>query len=501
VDDYRLIAEIGAGGMAEVYLAVREGPGGFAKLTCLKVLRSEYACDPEMLAMFMAEARLAARINHPHVVQTFEVGESDGFHFIAMEYLEGQPYARLRPPTRMDAFPLDLRVKIIAEALEGLHAAHEMRGLDGVPLELVHRDMSPNNIFVTYDGVVKILDFGIAKAGAASQVTRSGVLRGTVGYMAPEQARGEALDRRADLYAVGVILWETLVGRRVWQGMNDIAIFNKLLHEKIPAPRSESPDVPEELDRICRRLLAPRDERYATALELQADLEKYLDSVGAKITERDIGKAVAETFTNVRESTRAIIEEQLNAPPASSTLATTSMPSLPVPSAGTIGPLSKGRDSIRTLTAEVRPHGGSASPRRSFFTTWRFPIAAAVLAGAATFGVSSLRRHAVDERHDAPAASAPIAAPIVAPPEPTASAAPASASPAPSAPSASVASIASQAAAVHGPLDPSRTRARALASGATTAEPPPPPPPTPSTTAPTDTESKKRRLDTVNPFK
>ncbi|HEY2515665.1 MAG TPA: serine/threonine-protein kinase, partial [Polyangiaceae bacterium] len=295
VDQYHLIAQIGAGGMAEVYVATREGRGGFRKLTCLKILRGELATEPDMVAMFMAEARIAARIEHPHVVQTFEVGESaDGEHFIAMEYLEGQAYSRIRPPgTTRQAFPVALHLKVIAEALGGLHYAHEMRDFQGTPLNLVHRDMSPNNVMVTYDGVVKVLDFGIAKAAGAS-ATRTGILKGTVGYMAPEQARGEELDRRTDLYAVGVMLWEALAGQRVWQGQNEVTILTKLLNEPIASPRTVDPSVPEELERICMKALArEREARYATAAELQADLERYLETSGARVTAREIGKAVS----------------------------------------------------------------------------------------------------------------------------------------------------------------------------------------------------------------
>jgi serine/threonine-protein kinase len=388
---------------------------------------------------------------------------------------------------------------MIADALEGLHCAHEMHGLDGKPLELVHRDMSPNNIFVTYDGVVKILDFGIAK-GASSQATRSGILRGTVGYMAPEQARGEPLDRRTDLYAVGVILWETIVGRRVWEGLNDVAIINRLVQGSVPTPRSVNPHVPEELDRICRCALAPHDERYATARELQADLERYLASIGASFTPRDMGSAVAETFAKVRASTRAIIEEQLSHPSPPSAR---SVPALPVPS----GPIlletpSRGHESVRTLTADVLHH---APPSRSFFATWRFAVVA-IACIAAAMGLSSLRRRATNAADGparvqsasvaaAPASSvvpAPSLDPSVAGPAPSVAASASSASVAASTPTASTSLV------PRAPVDRVRPAPSTPAVSATIAEPAPTPPRTPP--APSAQDTKKRRLDTQDPF-
>ena len=198
VGKYRFLVELGSGGMGDVFLAVAQGPKGFNKLQVIKRLRPELAQDPEFLAMFLNEARIAARLNHPNVVQTNEVSEHEDEYFIAMEYLEGRSlYAILKraissspknaPPQRM---PLAFHLHTLAEACEGLHYAHELRDFDGTPLELVHRDCSPQNIFVTYDGEAKVLDFGIAKAADSATYTRTGVLKGKVPYMAPEQLDG-----------------------------------------------------------------------------------------------------------------------------------------------------------------------------------------------------------------------------------------------------------------------------------------------------------------------
>jgi serine/threonine-protein kinase len=213
---FRVIAELGEGGMARVHLALARGPSGVNKLVVLKTLRSHLANDPACLEMFIHEGRLAARLNHPNVVQTYEVNEDGGRQVMVMEYLEGQPlshvYARGRKSGQL---PLEMYVRVLCDALAGLHYAHELADFDGKPLNLVHRDVSPQNIFVTFDGQVKILDFGIAKAAVnAPNQTETGVLKGKVRYMAPEQIAGEALDRRADIFAVGAILWEVLADEK-----------------------------------------------------------------------------------------------------------------------------------------------------------------------------------------------------------------------------------------------------------------------------------------------
>ena len=185
---YRWVADLGSGGMGDVFLAVAQGPSGFSKLQVIKRLRPELAQDPEFLEMFLNEARIAARLNHPNIVQTNEVGEQDGEHFLAMEYLEGQSLylitrkalnaATGRADGRPQRMPLSFHVHVLAEACAGLHHAHDLVDFDGTPLDLVHRDCSPQNVFVTYEGEVKVLDFGIAKAADSSTVTRTGVLKG-----------------------------------------------------------------------------------------------------------------------------------------------------------------------------------------------------------------------------------------------------------------------------------------------------------------------------------
>lgn len=314
---YRLIAELGRGGMAEVFLALAAGPGGFNKLVVLKRIRPHLAEDPDFLRMFLDEARLAARLNHPNIVQTNEIGNEADQYFMAMEYLEGQPLNRVRNRLKRqpDAFPLSMHLRTICDVLSGLHYAHELTDYDGTPLGVVHRDSSPHNTFITYTGQVKLMDFGIAKAMNSSAETRAGMLKGKVPYMAPEQARGERVDRRADLFSVGVMIWEALAGRRLWQDRPDVAVLKWLVDEvpsALPSPREFNPHVPAILDAICMRAVSPTPAlRQATALELRHELEHALASLPEQHRVRDAGPMVAQFFAEERSRIRRLVEQQV----------------------------------------------------------------------------------------------------------------------------------------------------------------------------------------------
>jgi tRNA A-37 threonylcarbamoyl transferase component Bud32 len=311
---FRRIAEIGRGGMAEVHLAHAQGPNGFHKLVVLKLVREHLAEDPDARAMLMDEARLAGRLNHPNVVQTLEVTEVEGSPVIVMEYLEGQSFSALLRRSRARGTPLALAssLQIICEALQGLHYAHQLKNFDGTPLRLVHRDVSPHNIFVTYEGRIKVLDFGIAKAAITQSETRAGVLKGKVAYMAPEQALGKPVDHRADLYAMGSVLWQVATGRSLWKDLPEGQALCHVVQGQVPAPSSVSPDVDPRLEAICMRALAtdPED-RYPDALSLANELEALLDSMGGRPSTRTLGAQVAEMFEDVREETQKVIEAQL----------------------------------------------------------------------------------------------------------------------------------------------------------------------------------------------
>src|SRR5262245_60556486 len=229
VGRYRVLSELGRGGMSNVYLAVARGPSGVNKLVVLKALLPDLATEPYALTMFLDEARLAAQLNHPNVVQTYEVGTEGDRHVMVMEYLEGQPLsAVMKYAERSGApLPMKLHLRIIVNALEGLHYAHELRAYDGAALELVHRDVSPQNVFVTYDGQVKVLDFGIAKAASSSTHTATGIVKGKISYMAPEQMIADNVDRRADIYSIGCMLWAAATGKKLWKDNPDLQIMRR----------------------------------------------------------------------------------------------------------------------------------------------------------------------------------------------------------------------------------------------------------------------------------
>jgi eukaryotic-like serine/threonine-protein kinase len=312
---YRLMAELGRGGMAEVFLAVSASSTmDFVKLVVVKKPRAHLADDQEFITMLVDEARIAARLNHPNLVQTLEVGEANGEYFLTMEYLDGQPLHRILNRAR-EKMPLAMQLGIMQDVLAGLQYAHELKDFDGTPLRIVHRDVTPHNVFVTYDGQVKVVDFGIAKAVGRASETRHGIVKGKRAYMAPEQACGRELDRRVDIFAVGVLLFEAITRQRLWAGVPDVEIVTRLVGNKIPSsPKAIDPTVHDDLDRICRRALAflPSD-RYDTAAAFARDLEAYMAAHMPRPSSRELGEYVAELFADKRRETTAVIEQQLAA--------------------------------------------------------------------------------------------------------------------------------------------------------------------------------------------
>ena len=322
IGKYQLFASLGRGGMADVYLAIARGPMGFNKLTVIKRLRSEVAADPSFAHMLLDEARLAARLSHANVVHTYEVGETNNGYFIAMEYLEGQPLVRIARVARtkgQEKLEAPLCARIIADALGGLQYAHELRDYDGTPLRIIHRDVSPHNIFVTYDGAVKLMDFGIAKASSSSTQTEVGVLKGKIAYMAPEQATGGEVDRRADIFAMGIVLWELLTGERLFHAGSAPATLHRLLSQPIPRVSSVVPDIAPALDAaVAKALERDPGSRFQTAQEMRNALEEYVIASGATLRQEAIGRRVSELF----EETRQNVQRQIQMHMAEVSLAT-----------------------------------------------------------------------------------------------------------------------------------------------------------------------------------
>src|SRR5579871_1298801 len=244
---YELLSRIAAGGMAEIFLARAASLKGFEKYLVIKRILPHKTRDPNFVSMFLDEARLAATLDHPNIVQIYDVGAIDGEYFIAMEYLHGEDLlALVRAGVQLGLGrpPLEIVITILDGTLGGLHYAHERRGFDGKPLNIVHRDVTPGNIVITYDGAVKLVDFGIAKAATreVNQDTRAGALKGKIQYMSPEQCKGEALDRRADLFALGIILFELTTGKRLYHEKSDFETLKKIVEGPVPDPVSVAPD-------------------------------------------------------------------------------------------------------------------------------------------------------------------------------------------------------------------------------------------------------------------
>jgi serine/threonine-protein kinase len=299
---YQLVAEIGRGGMADVFLAVRRRGTKLDEKVVIKQLRSDVAEDEDFRAMFIDEARLAVRLVHPNVVRTFEAVKDGTRCFIAMEFLDGQPLSRLRRRgwRQGGKLPLDIHLRILSEVLAGLHYVHELADAEGAPLGIVHRDVTPPNVFVSYEGDVKVVDFGIAKAATRLAETRIGVVKGKIAYMAPEHARGDRVDRRSDIFSVGVMLWEAVKGRRYWQGHEELSIYRRLLSDDLPHLGSDEVGNPA-LSAIFERALAvDMNKRYRTAAEMREAIEAVLRQIGSGVNRAAVSRCMHELFERER---------------------------------------------------------------------------------------------------------------------------------------------------------------------------------------------------------
>lgn len=272
---YEIVGLLGTGGMAQVLLGRQTGPSGFERPVVVKRILPHLVRRQSFVDMFLDEARTIASIRHPNVVNIHDFRHEDGELFMVMEYLEGETTAsmRRRLTHRGERLPISLWCHIFAETCAGLHAAHQATNESGLRLNLVHRDVSPPNILVTYDGAVKLIDFGIAKSDHRSSQTDAGHIKGKYAYMSPEQARGKPLDARSDIFSLGVVMFEMTTGRRLFKRNNELLTVQAVCEEPIPDPRAFEPDYPDRLHRICLRALArePSD-RYQSALELRRDL-------------------------------------------------------------------------------------------------------------------------------------------------------------------------------------------------------------------------------------
>jgi serine/threonine protein kinase len=283
---YQVVSRIATGGMAEVYLAVHGELSGFRTPVVLKKVLPHLACNPHFIDMFLDEARIASLLDHPNVVRIYEVGRTGTEYFLAMELVQGKPLSAVvrRAHERHELVDHRLAAFVVAQAAAGLHHAHGQTDPLGNPLGLVHRDVSPQNILISFEGSVKVIDFGIARALGRISDTQTGGTKGKFGYMSPEQAKGEDVDQRTDIFALGVVLWEAVCGRRLFQRENDLATMRALIYDPIPKPSSVV-DVSTELEAIILRALSRNpDMRYQSAREMATALEKFVVGAGGVST-------------------------------------------------------------------------------------------------------------------------------------------------------------------------------------------------------------------------
>jgi len=292
---YRVLERLASGGMAEVFLAESAGIEGFKKQVAIKRVLPALSEKKRFIAMFLDEARLSAHLSHSNVAQVFDIGVGDNAYFIVMEYVDGADLKQIIEYMKASGkrFDIEAAVFIASKICEGLTYAHEVRGPDGQPLDIIHRDMSPPNVLITKHGEVKIVDFGLAKAASQLEKSEAGIIKGKFGYLSPEAAQGKPIDIRTDIFAVGIILWEMLAGRRLFYGETDFATVKQVQEAKIPSLRAENPEVPAELEQILARALA-RDPaaRYPTARDLGKDLTAFLFRFGRSITAYDVAEVV-----------------------------------------------------------------------------------------------------------------------------------------------------------------------------------------------------------------
>jgi serine/threonine protein kinase len=307
---YRIRGVLGEGGMGRLYVAEQTGIEGFAKIVALKRILPHLADSPPFRSLFLNEARIAARLEHPNIVATYELGEVDGTYFMALEYLPGEDLGavlgRCESPGRM---PIEVAAVLAQQCANGLHYAHQLRDGEGRAAGLVHRDVNPSNIFITYHGMVKLLDFGVVKA-AANGKTSPGIFKGKYAYCAPEQLKGDAIDHRTDVFSLGIVLWECLTGQRLFDGPTDALTIDAVRSQAIVAPSLLRPEVPVELDEITMRaLVRDRDRRYQSAHDFSEALDRFLGGQRHRPTSNSVGQWLEALFGAERAGLKRAIAQ------------------------------------------------------------------------------------------------------------------------------------------------------------------------------------------------
>ena len=316
---YQLLKRLAVGGMAEIYLARQTGLQGFEKLVVVKIILPNLADDQKFVGMFLDEARLAATLNHPNVVQVYDLGQEKGAYYIAMEFIAGQDLTAVvkKAKKAVGNISIDVAGRIIANAAEALQYAHTLKDNMGRPLNLVHRDVSPSNILVSYSGATKLVDFGIAKAESQNAKTQAGTLKGKYSYMSPELIRGQPIDGRNDVFALGIVFYEVLVGRRLFRRETELAIIHDILEGKVPPPSKLRPEIPAEIDKIVMKAIEKDvKNRYQSAQEMQLAIERFLSSGGHPVTTLDVQAFMEVTFAEENMQYQTLLRELPTASPA-----------------------------------------------------------------------------------------------------------------------------------------------------------------------------------------
>ena len=305
---YEIVRHLATGGMAEIYLARASGIGDFERYVVIKVIAGERRGNAQFVRMFLDEARLAAGLHHASIAQVYEVGEDGGEFYYAMEYVHGDTVRSLLEECSKAQvrIPLEVAIAVAIGAASGLHHAHERESADGRPLEIVHRDVSPSNVMVGYDGAVKVLDFGIARASERATETESGVVKGKYAYMAPEQCRAQPIDRRADVFALGIVLYELSTQHRAFKAESDFETMSRIVNGEIDPPTMVVPGYPPALEAIVMRAMASAPaRRYQTAAELGDALEAFAEGHGLTISQRAVERFMQSVYGARPEPWRA----------------------------------------------------------------------------------------------------------------------------------------------------------------------------------------------------
>jgi len=385
---YQIIDRIATGGMAEVYLAVHGELAGFRTPVVLKKVLPHLASNPQFIDMFLDEARIASMLDHPNVVRIYEVGKTSSEYFLAMELVQGKPLSALlrrKDVDEREVLEPRLAAFILAQAAAGLHHAHNLTDPLGNSLGLVHRDVSPQNILISFEGSVKVIDFGVARALGRISETQTGGMKGKFGYMSPEQARGEDVDLRTDIFALGVVLWESITGRRLFQRENDLATMRALIYGPIPKPSTVAPVAPELESIVLRALSRNPKLRFQSAAEMGSALEKYVVGAGGA-SASDLGLLMKTRFSQDHGGWQQTLRTAVNLPAVSES--SLNADTTPAPTTATMGP-----------------------PRRR----WPLFLVACAMLGAGIGATLLVTRSTSPEVVPAPA---PLPAPPAPPPEP-----------------------------------------------------------------------------------